>query len=428
MSPTTLSTDPQKPEVLRKQLQEQYDTFKARGRSLDLTRGKPCPEQLDLAMGMLSCVNVDHYKTRNGTDCRNYGGLDGIAEAKALMADFLEVAPDEVIIGGNSSLNLMYDTILRAMVKGVGEQAPPWASLSPVTFLCPSPGYDRHFHICQNLGIRMIPIEMGPDGPDMDSIEARVADDESIKGIWCVPRYSNPTGAVYSHETVWRLASMPAKARDFRIFWDNAYAHHHLVEDPRPLANILNACNQAGHPERVYLFGSTSKISFAGAGMAAMAASRKNIAFVKKEMSFQSIGPDKLNQLRHVLFFKDMEGIRRHMQKHAEILKPKFDAVERVLADRLAGKQIATWSRPHGGYFVNFDAPDGCARKIVKSAADAGVKLTPAGATYPYGQDPRDRNIRIAPTFATVAEIEPAMELLAICTRLIALEEAEKRR
>mgnify|MGYP003564585995 CR=1 FL=1 len=407
---------------LRLELQQKYNDFRARYLSLDMTRGKPCAEQLDLSLGMLTCANIDHFKAQDGTDCRNYGGLDGITEAKALFSEFMEVTTKEIIIGGNSSLNMMYDTILRAMVKGVEPDSAPWGQQPTVTFLCPSPGYDRHFFICENLGIKMIPIDMNDHGPNMDQIETLVARDESIKGIWCVPKYSNPTGCVYSNDTVDRLANMPTAAKDFRIFWDNAYAHHHLTDECIPVKNLLNACKKAKNAERALMFGSTSKISFAGAGVAMLAASTANIAFIKKLMSFQSIGPDKLNQLRHIRFFKNMEGIKVHMQKHAKILKPRFDTVQHVLEQDLAGLGVATWSRPKGGYFISLDTPNGCAKKIVNMAANAGVKLTPAGNTFPYNHDPKDCNIRIAPSFTPLDDIRPAMELVAICIKLAALD------
>lgn len=408
---------------LRMELQKKYDNFRTLALSLDMTRGKPCAEQLDLSLDMLTCVDQNHYKTQNGTDCRNYGGLDGIPEAKTLFSEFMEVVPDEIIIGGNSSLNMMYDTILRALIKGVGPNGIPWGRQPKVTFLCPSPGYDRHFFICENLGIKMIPIKMNSDGPDMDQIETLVAKDESIKGIWCVPKYSNPTGCVYSDDTVERLAAMPTAAADFRIFWDNAYSHHHLTEEFISVKNLLIACKKAKNPDRALMFGSTSKISFAGAGVAMLAASTANIAFIKKLMSFQSIGPDKLNQLRHILFFKNMDGIKAHMQKHAKILKPRFDAVHNILERDLAGLDVATWTRPKGGYFISLDTPNGCAKRIVDMAAKAGVKLTPAGNTFPYSKDPDDCNIRIAPTFTPLDDIGPAMELVAICIKLAALDD-----
>ena len=407
---------------MKDNLLDPYHQFKSRGITLDITRGKPCSEQLDLALEMLDCVNSRDYLPTDGTDSRNYGGLDGIPEAKKLFARYLEVAPEEIIIGGNSSLNLMHDTFMRAMVKGVDEDSPPWGKQPKIKFLCPSPGYDRHFFICDYLGIEMIPVAMNADGPDMDVIEDMAAEDESIKGIWCVPKYSNPTGAVYTDEVVDRLAAMPVKAADFRIFWDNAYAVHHLDDNPPHLKNILTACKKAGNPERVFIFGSTSKIAFAGSGLAMMAGSAKNMARIKKQIGFQTIGPDKLNQLRHVKFFKDMEGIEGHMQKHRAILKPKFDAVQSILEEELGGKNVAQWSNPAGGYFVSIDTMEGCAAAVVRLAAEAGVKLTPAGSTYPYMQDPLDRNIRIAPSFPPLAEIRSAMQLVCICIQLVSID------
>ena len=407
---------------LKAELMQRYREFQDRQITLDMTRGKPCTDQLDLALGMLEDDVAQAYLTKEGLDCRNYGGLDGIPPAKTLFSEYMQVKPEELILGGNSSLNLMHDTILRAMVKGVMADAPPWGTLSKVKFLCPSPGYDRHFFICDFLGIEMIPVDMQEDGPDMSQIEERVADDESIKGVWCVPKYSNPTGAVYSDEVVDRLANMPTKAVDFRIFWDNAYAVHHLADTAAPLKNILSACKQAGNPERVFMFGSTSKISFAGAGIAIMAGSQKNMDWVKNQMAFQTIGPDKMNQLRHVLFFKDLAGIEAHMQKHAAILKPKFDAVQHILDEELADKNIAQWSKPDGGYFVSIDTLEGCAAKVIKMAADAGVKLTPAGSAFPYKQDPQDRNIRIAPSFPPLEDIQTAMELVAVCIQLVSID------
>ena len=411
---------------LKDNLLDEYHKFKSRSVTLDITRGKPCSDQLDLALEMLDCVNSKDYLSEDGTDSRNYGGLDGIPEAKKLFARYLEVAPEEIIIGGNSSLNLMHDAFMRAMVKGVSEDSPPWGKLPKIKFLCPSPGYDRHFFICDYLGIEMIPVEMNADGPDMDVIEDMAAGDESIKGIWCVPKYSNPTGAVYADEVVDRLASMHVKAADFRIFWDNAYAVHHLNDNPPRLKNILTACQKAGNPERVFIFGSTSKIAFAGSGVAMMAGSEKNMAQIKKQIGFQTIGPDKLNQLRHVKFFKDVEGITDHMQKHMAILKPKFDAVQSVLKKELGGKNIAQWSHPAGGYFVSIDTMEGCAAAVVRMAAEAGVKLTPAGSTFPYMQDPLDRNIRIAPSFPPLAEIRSAVQLVCICIQLVSIDKLSR--
>ncbi len=407
---------------IKKDLLQRYGEFQSRQITLDMTRGKPCSEQLDLALGMLEGDIGKAYLTQNGLDCRNYGGLDGIPAAKILFADYMGVEPGELILGGNSSLNMMHDTILRAMVKGLTDSALPWGQLEKVKFLCPSPGYDRHFFICEYLGIEMIPIDMQENGPAMDSVENLVAEDADIKGIWCVPKYSNPTGVVYSDEVVERLANMKARAADFRIFWDNAYAVHHLADRPASLKNILTACKQAGNPERALMFGSTSKISFAGAGLAIMAGSQKNMQWATSQMAFQTIGPDKLNQLRHTLFFKDMGGIEAHMKKHAAILKPKFDAVQSILESELKGKNIASWSKPQGGYFVSIDTLEGCAASVIKKAADAGVKLTPAGSAYPYQNDPLDRNIRIAPSFPPLDDIRAAMELVAVCIQLVSLD------
>jgi len=412
----------QERQEMKAQLMERYREFQSRRITLDMTRGKPCPEQLDLSLGMLEGDIGKAYLTQNGLDCRNYGGLDGIPAAKNLFADYMGVEPDELILAGNSSLNMMHDTILRAMVKGMADGASPWGQLPKVKFLCPSPGYDRHFFICEYLGIEMIPIDMQENGPAMDQIEDLVAGDEDIKGIWCVPKYSNPTGVVYSDEVVERLANMKTQAADFRIFWDNAYAVHHLVDTPAPLKNILTACKQAGNPERAFIFGSTSKISFAGAGLAIVAGSQKNMQWVTNQMAFQTIGPDKLNQLRHILFFKDMGGIEAHMEKHATILKPKFDAVQTILGNELKGKNIASWSKPQGGYFVSIDTLEGCAAAVIKKAADAGVKLTPAGSAYPYKNDPLDRNIRIAPSFPPLDDIQAAMELVAVCIQIVSID------
>ena len=409
-------------EQLKDNLLTRYREFKSRGLNLDITRGKPCSEQLDLSLDMLDCVNSRNFKTAAGVDGRNYGGLDGIAEAKNLFAEYLEVEPEELIIGGNSSLNLMHDTFMRAMVNGVNEASQPWGQQSKIKFLCPSPGYDRHFFICDYLGIEMITVGMDDCGPDMAAVEELAATDETVKGIWCVPKYSNPTGAVYSDEVVERLASMETKADDFRIFWDNAYVVHHLTDQPARLQNILDACKKAGNSERVLIFGSTSKVAFAGSGLAMMAGSAQNIALAKKEISFQTIGPDKLNQLRHVAFFKDMAGIEAHMKMHQEILKPKFDAVQSGLEKELAGKNIAHWSQPAGGYFVSLDTLEGGASAVVQMAADAGLKLTPAGSTYPYMQDPLDRNIRIAPSFPPLEDVQSAMQLVGICVQLASID------
>jgi aspartate/methionine/tyrosine aminotransferase len=409
-------------QTLREKLSARFIAFQEKKLTLDMTRGKPSPEQLDFSMEMLTGEISREYRSPGGVDCRNYGGLDGIMEAKTLFADYLEVADNEIIVGDSASLKMMHDTIMGALVYGVLDSDQPWGKMDTLKFLCPSPGYDRHFAVCQYLGIEMITIGMNADGPDMDRVEELVASDEAIKGIWCVPRYSNPTGITYSDAVVDRLASMQTRAKDFRIFCDNAYAVHHLSDVADPLKNMLSACKEAGNPDRVFLFGSTSKISFAGAGVAMMGGSRKNIEFVLNKMQFQTIGPNKLNQLRHVLFFQNAAGIKAHMKKHAAILKPKFDAVLDVLGNELAGSGIASWSRPKGGYFISIDTLDGCARDVITKAATAGVKLTPAGATFPYGIDPADRNIRIAPSFPSAADVKTAMELVAICIQLVSLD------
>ncbi len=415
-------------EQMQDNLSDRYRRFQARAMNLDMTRGKPCPEQLNLSIGLLNCLDKGDILTDSGTDCRNYGGVDGIPEAKNLFAHYLEVDPEEIIIGGNSSLAMMHDTFMRAMIKGVWPQATPWVKLPEVKFLCPSPGYDRHFFICEYLGLKMIPVKMNVDGPDMDQVEALVAADGSIKGMWCVPLYSNPTAAVYSDEVIDRLASMKTRAEDFRIFCDNAYAVHHLDGRSKRVKNILTACKQAGNPHRVFLFGSTSKITFAGAGVAMMAGSKENMAQAKKQISIQTIGPDKLNQLRHAKFFKSTAGIKSHMEKHAAIIRPKFDAVLSGLEEELGGKQVARWTRPAGGYFISLDTRPGCAATVVRMAAEAGVKLTPAGSTFPYGKDPDDRNIRLAPTFPPLDDIRAAIELVGICIQLVSIDRNVKMR
>jgi DNA-binding transcriptional MocR family regulator len=384
-----------------------------------MSRGKPGADQLDLSLAVLDCINSsESCKASDGTDCRNYGLLDGIPEAKRLFAEMLEVDPTEIIIGGNSSLNMMYDTIARAYTHGLLGSEKPWCRLEKVKFLCPSPGYDRHFAVCEHFGFELIPVEMRADGPDMDVVERLVAQDEAVKGIWCVPKYSNPEGITYSDEVVDRFAALRPKAKDFRIFWDNAYCVHHLTDTPDPLKNILEACRRNGNEDTVFIFGSTSKISFPGSGVAMMAASQANIKFIEKQLTIQTIGPDKLNQLRHVRFFQNMDGMRAHMSRHAEILRPKFEAVQEGLESELGGTGLAQWSNPNGGYFVSLNTPDGCAKETVRLCAGAGVKLTPAGATFPYGIDPRDRNIRIAPTFPPVDELKKAIALLGLCVKI----------
>ncbi|GIN89451.1 putative aminotransferase [Siminovitchia terrae] len=404
---------------LNAELLRKYDSLKAKKLSLDMSRGKPCPEQLDLSMDLLDIASSKELLRANESlDIRNYGGVEGLIEAKKLFGQILHVNPNEIIIGGNSSLSMMHDTISRALLNGVVDSDIPWGKEPKIKFLCPSPGYDRHFAICEMYNIEMITIDMLDDGPDMDKIEELVSKDESIKGIWCVPKYSNPDGITYSDEVVSRLAKMQTKATDFKIFWDDAYTVHHLTEQPPVLKNILKECKEEGHPNRVFMFTSTSKITFPGSGIAAMAASEENINFIKKQLSVQTIGPDKINQLRHVLFLQDLENITLHMKKHAEIIKPKFDMVLNILESELGRYNIASWSKPKGGYFISLNTLDGCATEVVKLASDVGVSLTQAGATYPYGKDPRDRNIRIAPTFPTLAELQTAIEIVCLCVLL----------
>jgi len=417
----TLSKDELKNEI--QVLENRYNAFKEQNLKLDMTRGKPCSEQLDISMDILDIPAKDVRFAADGTDCLNYGLLDGLPEAKALFAEMLDINTNEIIIGGNSSLNIMYDAIARAMSLGI-MGCTPWSKQEKVKFLCPCPGYDRHFAICELFGIEMIIVDMKQDGPDMDAVERLVAEDDSIKGIWCVPKYSNPDGITYSDEIVDRFAALTPKAKDFRIFWDNAYCVHHLTDQPDELKNILAACKKAGNENMVYIFSSTSKISFPGAGVSVMAASVDNINSIKKSLTIQTIGPDKINQLRHVKYFKDFAGINLHMKKHADILKPKFDIVLEILEEELGGKEIASWNKPNGGYFISLNTLDNCAKEVAKMALEAGVVLTKAGATYPYGKDPLDRNIRIAPTMPPVAELKKAIEILAISVQLVSARQA----
>ena len=402
-------------------LREEIEIIRAGGLSFDMTRGKPSNAQLDLSMPMLQCVDQNNYLAEGNVDCRNYGGLDGLTESKRFFAKYIGVAETEIVIGGNASLNMMHDAMSIAMLHGTTEGG-PWVEHNEVNFLCPVPGYDRHFAICEHLGIKMIPVAMTDDGPDMDRVEALVKDDESIKGIWCVPKYSNPTGICYSDEIVDRLASMPTAAKDFRIFWDNAYTVHHLGSGIAQIKDILTSCKDVGNEDRPYMFGSTSKLTFPGSGVAMMAGSENNMAFFRKHLAFQTIGPDKLNQLRHIKFLEDMEGLADHMEKHAILLKARFDAVLDVLEANLAGKEIAHWSRPDGGYFIDLNAMPGVAEKVISMAGELGVKLTPAGATFPYGKDPEDKNIRIAPSFPTVDEVRKATEVLTVCIESVTID------
>ena len=387
-----------------------YEELKARNLSLDMSRGKPAPSQIDHANGMLK--EMTDYHTKAGMDVRNYGVLDGIPEMKELFSELLDIPAGQLIVGGNASLNLMFDAVMRLFVFGtMGEK--PWGRLDKVKFLCPSPGYDRHFTICETLGIEMIPVPMTKEGPDMDMVEELVGSDTSIKGIWCVPKYSNPQGICYSDETVDRLASMKTAAKDFKIFWDNAYGVHPVFEDVK-VKNIIDACEEAGTKNRPYYFFSTSKITFPGAGVSLIASSEENINEIKKIMGAQTIGYDKVNQLRHVQFFQNAEGLRAHMQVLAECMRPKFETVLKYLNKELAGTGLAVWEEPKGGYFVSVDVYPGCAKEVVRLAKEAGVVLTGAGATYPYKKDPKDSNLRIAPTYPTVEELEQAMELFCV--------------
>ena len=402
---------------LGQKLEARYSAFKARGLSLDMTRGKPSAEQLDLATDLWKSPQGS-FLAKDGTDGRNYGGLDGLPEMKEIFAALFDAPAAQVIVGGNSSLQIMHDTVVRAVTHGVPGGSEPWGKLSKVRFLCPAPGYDRHFAICEHFGIEMLNIELGPEGPNMDQVESLVASDASIKGMWCVPKYVNPTGITYSDRVVDRLAAMKTAAPDFRLLWDNAYAVHDLYPETDPLKNILTACKAAGNENRPITFASTSKVSFAGSGISAMASSPANVADAKKHLGFQTIGPDKLNQLRHVAFFKDYPGMLRHMARHAEILRPKFEAVTDIFQNELGGKGIATWTKPRGGYFISLDTLDGCAKEVVSLGNQAGVKLTVAGATFPYGKDPRDRNIRVAPSLPPLDQIKAAMEIVCVCVEL----------
>ena len=404
-------------------LEAEYAKIKEMGLSLDMSRGKPAAEQLDLSMGILDTVDAKSVvKSENGTDLRNYGVLDGIPEAKKLIGDMVGAKPENVIVYGNSSLNIMYDQIARAEIFGICGNT-PWSKLDKVKFLCPVPGYDRHFAITEEFGIEMINIPMTADGPDMDMVEQYVNNDAAVKGIWCVPKYSNPQGVVYSDETVRRFANLKPAAADFRIFWDNAYVVHHLYEDNQAqILNILDECEKAGNPDIVFQFCSTSKVSFPGAGIAAISASAANIADIKKRLTIQTIGHDKINQLRHVKFFKDQKGVQEHMMKQAAIIRPKFEMVEEMLTEEIASRGIGTWMHPLGGYFISFEALEGCAKKIVEKCKEAGVVLTGAGSPYPYKKDPKDSVIRIAPTYPSMDELKEAVKVFTVVVRLVSVD------
>lgn len=406
---------------IKEDLDRQYDQFKSRGLKLDMSRGKPGKEQLDLSLDMLGILKDDDYRDATGIDCRNYGGLDGLPELKQIFAEILDIEPDELIIGGNSSLALMFDSVASNTTHGV-RGGTPWAMQGKIKFLCPSPGYDRHFSICEYMHIDMIPVKMTPTGPDMDEVERLVASDKMIKGIWCVPKYSNPDGITYSDETVYRMANLKPAADDFRIYWDNAYCIHHINGKLDKIPNILRECEKAGNPNMPMIFTSFSKVSFPGSAVSCIASSKDNIKYIKERFSVQTIGPDKLNQLRHIRFFKNTQGVYDHMNKHAAIIRPKFEAVINALEGKLSGKGVARWMNPTGGYFISVYVMNGCAKRVVQLCKEAGVVLTGAGATYPYGNDPDDSNIRLAPTYPSTDELKTAMDLFCLSVQIAAIE------
>lgn len=397
-----------------------YEAFKTRGLALDLTRGKPAAAQLDVSNALLALPGADASAATaaDGTDCRNYGLLQGLPELRALLAPLFGVTPTQMILGDNSSLALMHDTIVYALLKGMADSPRPWSAEPRVAFLCPSPGYDRHFAICQDFGIEMIVVPMTDSGPDMDAVERLVAEDAGIKGMWCIPKYNNPTGTVYADDTIDRLAAMPSAAPDFRLLWDNAYAVHHLTDERIEIPSIVEACARHGHPHRAFVYGSTSKITLAGAGVALVASSADNVAWYLGRMGKRTIGGDKVNQLRHARYFGDTAGLLAQMDSHRALIAPKFATVIDVFTRELGGTGVASWTDPKGGYFISLDVLDGCAKEVVRLAREAGVELTPAGSTYPYGRDPHDRNIRIAPTFPDAATVAPAAEGVALSVLL----------
>ena len=410
-------------QALQRELQEKYEKIKEEGIKLDMSRGKPGADQLDLSVPMLDVLNsASTFKGVQGMDLRNYGILEGITEVRELFGELMEAPVDHVLVYGNSSLNIMYDLIAKAMIHGIGGNT-PWCKLDKVKFLCPVPGYDRHFAITESFGIEMITIPMDENGPDMDLVEKYVNNDASVKGIWNIPKYSNPSGVVYSDEVVRRFANLKPAAPDFRIFWDNAYAVHHVyVENKAQILNIVTECEKAGNPDMYYELCSTSKITFPGSGVAALITSPANIAEIKKYMTIQTIGHDKLNQMRHVKFFGNAAGVHAHMEKHAAILRPKFEAVLNTLEQELGGLEIGSWIKPLGGYFIAFDTMEGCAKRVVALCKDAGVVMTPAGSTYPYKNDPKDTSIRIAPTLPSSVELKKACEIFVLCVKLASVE------
>jgi len=408
---------------LKQTLESQFEDVKGKGLKLDMSRGKPSVSQLDMGMGILDTLNSQSdMSSADGFDSRNYGVFDGLSEAKELMAKMVGVSKENVVVYGNASLNIMFDTVARSMTHGVLGST-PWCKLDKVKFLCPVPGYDRHFAVTEYFGIEMINVPMTTEGPDMDLVEKLVGEDAAIKGIWCVPKYSNPQGFTYSDATVKRFAALKPAAEDFRIYWDNAYALHHLYEDKQDsLLEILEECRKAGNPDRVFEFCSTSKVSFAGGGVSALISSEANLAQVKKQLSFQTIGHDKVNQLRHVRYFKNLDGLKDHMKKHAKIMRPKFETVIEILDKELSGLGIGSWTAPRGGYFISFDALKGCAKAIVAKAKEAGLVMTGAGATYPYGKDPQDSNIRIAPSYPTPEELAVAADIFVLSIKVVSID------
>jgi DNA-binding transcriptional MocR family regulator len=407
-----------------RRLQAQYDAFQARGLKLDLTRGKPSPAQLDLSAALLSLPGAQDYLAEGATDTRNYGGLQGLAEARGLFSTMMGAPAEQIVAANNSSLALMHDTIVYALLKGTCDSVAPWSAQGAIAFLCPVPGYDRHFKICQDYGIRMIPVALRDDGPGMDEVEQLVAGDESIKGMWCVPKYSNPTGTIYSDAIIERLAAMETAAPDFRLYWDNAYAVHHLTNETIEIANILELCARHGNANRPFVFASTSKITLPGAGLALFASSKDNVKWLLARLTPRTIGPDKINQLRHVRFLRNSDGIAQLMNQHKALIAPKFQKVLDIFDEKLAQVPGVRWTRPQGGYFISLEVPQGCASRVVALAKDAGVVLTPAGATHPYGKDPEDCIIRIAPTFPELTEVAQAAEGVAICVLLAVAEKA----
>jgi DNA-binding transcriptional MocR family regulator len=409
------------------EIRHAYDDFRAKGLKLNLTRGKPSSAQLDLSAELLALPGPFDHTADGGTDCRNYGGLQGLAEARRLFSGILGAAPEQVIVANNSSLSLMHDVVVYSLLKGASDSTTPWSKQGEIAFLCPTPGYDRHFRICEDYGIKMISVPLAEQGPDLEAVERLVASDASIKAIWCVPKYSNPTGAVYSPQVIERLCAMHTAAPDFRLFWDNAYAVHHLTPERIDIPNVLELCARHGHPNRALVFASTSKITLAGAGLALFAASKHNVNWLLARLTPRTIGPDKLNQLRHVRFLKTEAGILDLMDKHREIIAPKFDKVHEVFEENLAGVPEVSWTKPKGGYFISLDVPPGSAARVVDLAKQAGVELTPAGATHPYGRDPHDRTIRIAPTFPELSEVAQAAQGVALCVLLAIAEKSPDR-